>query len=230
MRLDAFISQNSDYTRKQIQQLVKQGQVLRNGSACNKSGEKILPSDLIVVEGIVISLRQPRYFMLHKPAGYVSATRDADHPTVLDLLDEPQRELLQVAGRLDIDTTGLLLITDDGQWNHAVTSPRRHCEKCYRVTTCDPITDAYIARFTEGVLLQGESHPTLPARLEIHSSHQADLWISEGRYHQVKRMFAAMGNRVAALHRSHIGALTLPNTLKPGEYRPLTASEIAAFN
>lgn len=229
MRIDSFISQNSDFSRKDIQRLIKQGRVTLNGSLVKKGQSPCTNSDSVMVDEVIISLVQPRYFMLHKPQGYVCANTDADHPTVLDLLDEPRKNLLQIAGRLDIDTTGLVLITDNGDWNHRVTSPKKQCEKCYRVETADPILEEAIEVFSKGIMLHSEDKPTLPARLIIRNTRCADLYISEGRYHQVKRMFAAIGNRVTKLHRHQIGSITLDANLNEGEYRPLTSSEVLSF-
>jgi 16S rRNA pseudouridine516 synthase len=166
--------------------------------------------------------------MLNKPQGYVCSTDDPDHPTVLYFLEEPTAYKLHAAGRLDIDTTGLVLMTDDGQWSHRITSPRHHCEKTYLVTLESPLADDTAAQFTAGVQLHNEKDLTKPATLEVVSECQVRLTISEGRYHQVKRMFAAVGNHVVALHRERIGAIVMDEDLGEGEYRPLTAEEIAS--
>ncbi len=170
----------------------------------------------------------PRYFMLNKPQGYVCSTEDPDHPTVLYFLDEPVAYKLHAAGRLDIDTTGLVLMTDDGQWSHRVTSPRHHCEKTYLVTLEHPLSDDTAQQFADGVQLYNEKSLTKPAQLDVIEPQRVRLTISEGRYHQVKRMFAAVGNRVIELHRERIGDITLDDDLAPGEYRPLTTEEIAS--
>jgi 16S rRNA pseudouridine516 synthase len=168
--------------------------------------------------------------MLNKPQGVVCANSDAEHPTVFDLIDtrtlHPSlRHQLQIAGRLDIDTTGLVLITSDGAWNHAITSPNKVLGKRYRVTTSDPISPEAPALFAQGLLLKQESKLTKPAKLTLLNSHHALLEITEGKYHQVKRMFAAIGNKVIALHREAIGTITLDTALAPSQFRPLTANE-----
>ncbi len=187
-------------------------------------------TDSVTLDGQIIEPPGPRYFMLHKPAGYVSATVDAAHPTALELLRGEARCLdLQIAGRLDRDTTGLLLLTDDGEWNHRLTSPARQCEKVYRVQLRDPLSPQAIAQLEAGILLRGEQRPTRPARVAITDQtdrRQVLLTILEGKYHQVKRMFAATGNLVLGLHRERIGGITLDPSLGPGEYRPLTAAEV----
>ena len=230
MRLDAFISNNSDYSRSQIQKLIKAGRVRIDGSAASQGAYQLRGSEVVQVDEQIIATIPLRYLMLHKPAGYVCANSDADHPTVLDLLELPRKASLQIAGRLDLDTTGLVLITDDGQWNHRITSPKRECSKRYRVTTAEPIASETAARFAEGVQLHGEKQPTRPARLELIDSHNAWLDIHEGKYHQVKRMFAALGNRVVALHRAQIGSIQLDEDLAPGQYRALGAAEINSFS
>lgn len=229
MRIDKFIGNNSELSRSQIHVAFKKGSVTRNGELVSKTNSSMQPEDVIELNGEIIQPLQTRYLMLHKPAGYVCANSDSEHPTVLDLLDLPRKDSLQIAGRLDIDTTGLVLLTDDGQWNHLITAPRKSCSKRYLVTTADPIGEDTGAAFAAGVLLHGEPRPTLPAQLHILSPDTATLDIEEGKYHQVKRMFAAVGNRVIKLHREKIGSLRLDAALKPGEYRPLTAAEIANF-
>lgn len=179
--------------------------------------------------GRPLRLQGPRYFMLNKPQGFVCSHVDDFNPTVFVLFDEVSPEKMHVAGRLDSDTTGLTLLTDDGQWSHRITSPRHVCEKVYFVETADPIVAENIAQFEAGVQLNGEEGLTRPAKLEIVGEREGVLTITEGKYHQVKRMFAAVGNRVVGLHRERVGTLELDEDLEPGQYRPLTAEEIASF-
>lgn len=228
MRLDKHIGQLSDYSRKQIKQLVRSGEVMVDGIPATDAAQHIQPNQQVVVNGQALGTVAPRYFMLHKPKGYICATKDGDHPVVLDLLDEPNKDKLQIAGRLDIDTTGLVLITDDGQWNHAVTSPRRSCLKRYHVCTAEAISDKTESLFQRGLMLDGEKQRTKPAQLTILFANEALLSISEGKYHQVKRMFAAVGNRVEELHREAIGDIELDKDLAQGDYRDLTEAEIAS--
>ncbi|MEZ5530420.1 MAG: 16S rRNA pseudouridine(516) synthase RsuA [Porticoccaceae bacterium] len=230
MRLDRFISNTSDYSRSQVKQLVREGQVLINGQPATSPSTPVSDADQVTVDGMALSTPAPRYLMLHKPVGVVSATKDSEHPTALDLLDEPRPEQLQIAGRLDIDTTGLLLITDDGQWNHRITSPRSDCRKTYLVELAEPLRAELVKKFHDGLWLNGEKRRCLPADLEITGEHCARLTISEGKYHQVKRMFAAVGNQVTELHRVRVGEIELDPALEPGEYRPLTQQEIDSIN
>lgn len=226
MRLDKFISQYSDYSRSQIQLFIKKGLVSINGEIAKKGDQKIQGNENILLDNEPIEAFSTRYLMLHKPAGYVCANSDGQHPTVLDLIHLPHKQTLQIVGRLDVDTTGLVLLTDDGQWNHRVTSPRHHCIKTYRVTTAEPIDENLVNIFLAGVQLHGEAGLTLPADLKLIDRYNAYLNIHEGKYHQVKRMFAAVGNRVLALHRNAIGGISLDETLALGQYRALTPTEI----
>lgn len=229
MRLDKFLSNATDFSRKDIKRLVRQNLVQVNGEVASDPALHVNDADSVYCDGMLVSAPRPRYFILHKPAGFVSATKDSDHPTVLDLLDEPRPESLQIAGRLDLDTTGLLLITDDGAWNHRLTSPRSSCVKTYCAELAEDIDPATADRFAQGVWLDGEKRRTLPAELRVLSPREVELDIYEGKYHQVKRMFAAIGNRVVALHRSAFGPLRLDADLAPGEYRSLTPAEVMSF-
>jgi 16S rRNA pseudouridine516 synthase len=226
MRLDKFLSQNSDSSRSLIQQAIKAGRVIVNDVIAKKGDQKLLGDEIITLDGKQVEAFQTRYLMLHKPLGYVCANSDSDYPVVVDLIRMPRWQELQIVGRLDIDTSGLVLLTDDGQWNHRITSPRHECEKVYRVTTANPISADTAGLFAAGVQLHGENSLTRPAQLELISSHEARLKIHEGKYHQVKRMFAAAGNLVVALHRESIGSIQLDSALAPGEYRALTVDEI----
>lgn len=227
IRLDKAISQVTDLSRAEVKRAAKQERITVNGVAVTDPSSKILESDELCLDGELLNEAGPRYFMLNKPLGYVCATKDGEHPTVLDLLDEPNKHKLHVAGRLDIDTTGLVLITDDGQWSHRITSPRHHCAKTYYAHLADPIEDNAIDKFEKGVWLNNEKTRTKPAKLEILYRNEVRITISEGRYHQVKRMFAALGNRVLELHRERIGQIQLDEELTEGDYRPLTPEEIA---
>lgn len=226
MRLDKFICDCTGLTRSQAGKSIRQGLVSINGEPVKQAARQVSVTDQVELDGELLQLIGPRYIMLHKPAGYVCANDDPEHPIVFTLLDEPLVERLHTVGRLDLDTTGLLLLTDDGQWSHRLSSPKHHVAKTYRVWTADPIPAEAIAQFAAGVMLRGEKEPTKPAQLELVATHEALLTIHEGRYHQVKRMFAAIGNKVERLHRERIGALQLPADLAEGEYRFLNEQEI----
>jgi len=227
MRLDKFLSNATDHSRAQVKRLIKAKQVRVNGEVTKDTAHKVSDDCEVTLFGNVIGTPTPRYFMLNKPQGYVSVTQDSEHPTAIDLLvDECRQGELQIAGRLDLDTTGLLLVTDDGKWNHALTSPKRDCKKTYMATLANPVDEKIAVKFLEGVWLNNEKHRTLPAQLEILEPTKIRLTIAEGRYHQVKRMFGAVENRVLELHRESVGDIVLDPDLEPGDYRPLTEQEI----
>jgi 16S rRNA pseudouridine516 synthase len=207
--------------------MIRGGQVTVDGVVVKDPSCK-LPADARVAwREQTVALAGHRYLMLNKPQGVVCAASDAQHRTVLDLLDVASRKGLHVAGRLDIDTTGLVLISDDGDWSHRITSPKHKCDKSYRVSLAEPVDEAVVERFAEGIELRNEKNKTSPAVLEIIGPREVRVTISEGRYHQVKRMFAAVGNRVVALHRERIGNIVLDAALQPGQWRALSAEERA---
>lgn len=163
--------------------------------------------------------RQRVFLMLHKPAGYVSATTDAQHPTVLDLVDHPQKNDLHLVGRLDRWSTGLLLLTNDGKWSANITQTGNEVPKVYYVRTAKPLTEADVAAFAAGFYFHTENITTRPARLEILEPQSARITLCEGRYHQLKRMFYRVENRVTSLHRESIGDWVLPTDLPEGQWR-----------
>ncbi len=229
MRLDKYITQVTDFSRKEVKRLLHAGEVTVNGEPERDPGRKVDEHDDIDLQGMPLDAPRTRYLMLNKPEGVVCSTDDPSHPTVLALLELPRVERLNICGRLDVDTTGLVLLTDDGQWAHRVTSPNHKTGKVYRLTTADPIPEDAVRKFANGVMLNGEKQRTKPAELEILSEREARICLQEGRYHQVKRMFAALGNRVESLHRERIGNILLDEMLDPGEYRELTDEEIASI-
>ncbi|MET0071254.1 MAG: 16S rRNA pseudouridine(516) synthase RsuA [Candidatus Thiodiazotropha sp.] len=229
LRLDRYLSNTTDLTRSQARRALRGGRVTVDGETVMQGATQIPTDARVMLDGVPVMPPLPRYFMLNKPLGVVCATRDPSQRTVLDLFDVPRRSRLHIAGRLDIDSSGLVLVTDDGQWSHRITAPSKRCRKCYRVTLAEPLGEQQATRLAAGLLLRGESKPTRPAMIERLSESELRLAITEGRYHQVKRMFAALGNRVLALHRESIGELQLDQTLEPGAYRPLLPQEIALF-
>lgn len=229
MRLDKFLTDSLGISRSQAGKLIRTGDIQVNGEVCKSAAQQVNDKDNVQLDGEQLILGGPRYIMLHKPAGYVCSNDDPDHPNVFFLLEEPAPHKLHCVGRLDLDTSGLLLITDDGQWSHRITSPKHECAKTYRVWLADPVPESAIAEFARGVMLRSENEPTRPAELELLSDKEALLTIHEGRYHQVKRMFAAIGNKVERLHREQIGKLALDEQLEPGEYRFLTPEEVEWF-
>lgn len=169
------------------------------------------------------------YLMLHKPAGILSATSDPEHRTVLDLIDDPDKLTLHIAGRLDRSTTGLVLLTNDGRWSKRLMDPDAKVPKIYFVETSDPITPEAVTAFAHGFHFHTEGIVTRPAELVILEERRARLTLHEGRYHQVKRMFHRVHNRVVRLHRESIGGIVLPPELAPGMWRPLTDEEIRSI-
>lgn len=238
-RLDKFLADSGLGTRSQVKLLLKKGLVRVNGETAVRPEQKIDPAaDEILCQGKLLSRCEFYYYMLHKPAGYVSATDDNTAPTVLSLLkDAPGRNLFPV-GRLDKDTEGLLLITNDGPLAHRLLSPRRHVDKTYLVKAAGAVTAGDLARLEAGIDI-GEKAPTLPAGAKLLSQEASDsetesgqtlsfveLTIHEGKFHQVKRMFQAVGKPVLYLKRLSMGSLVLDEALKPGEFRALTKEEI----
>ncbi|KXI22538.1 16S rRNA pseudouridine(516) synthase RsuA [Photobacterium sanguinicancri] len=230
MRLDKFLCTTLGITRREAGKLLNNKMIEVNGVVVKSTSMKITDDCDVEFNGRSLALTGPQYYMLNKPEGFVCSHVDDHNPTVFVLLDIVSPEKLHVAGRLDGDTTGLVLLTDDGQWSHRITSPRRVCEKTYYVEVADPLEESAIELFANGVELRGEDSLTRPAKLEIVGEREAFITITEGKYHQVKRMFAAIGNKVEALHRDRIGAVTLDDDLEPGEYRKLTPEEVASFN
>lgn len=227
MRLDKFLSHATTLSREESRRCIRSRQVSVDGHITTDASIKVTTNASIMLAGQTLVLPGTGYFMLHKPPGYVCATHDSEYPTVLDLFPPGLCRNLRIGGRLDIDTTGLVLLSNDGQWLHRISNPRQTCQKTYLVTLDQPIAQESLQQLDAGILLRGESKPTRPARSRLLDDGRVELTISEGRYHQVKRMFAACGNRVIALHRQQIAGISLPSTLKPGEFRALTATEIA---
>lgn len=230
MRLDKFLCETGFGTRSQVKEMLKKGQVTVNGVAAKKPEQKIDEhKDQITCQGKIASYKKYVYYMLHKPAGVVSATEDKREKTVLDLLkSEDRRDGIFPVGRLDKDTEGFLLLTDDGDLAHRLLSPRKHVDKTYYAKIAGSVTEAHIERFREGLDI-GDEKKTLPAMLEILASKtetsEIRITIHEGRFHQVKRMFEAVGCKVTYLKRLSMGAVALDETLAPGDYRPLNEKE-----
>ncbi|WP_445157730.1 pseudouridine synthase [Halomonas sp. E14] len=230
MRLDRFLAETTDLTRSLAKKAMQRGEVRVNGEIVKQPATHLDPTDRVHWNDELLELVGLRYVMLHKPAGVECTSRRGLYPRAIDLIDLPKAERLQPVGRLDVDTTGLVLLTDDGQWAHRITSPRKRCGKVYRARLAEPLAhpDDAVVIFHEGILLEGEEKPTLPAELDVLSPTEVALTLYEGRYHQVKRMFAALGNAVVDLQRVAIGPLALDD-LAEGEWRTLTDAEVEAF-
>ena len=226
MRLDKYLCESTELSRAEAKRLLRGGDITCNGKVIKTGSFKVPETAEVRIEGRLLSLRGLRYIMLNKPVDFISSTTDDDYPSVLNLLDIDKVSTLHIAGRLDVDTTGLLLITDDGQWSHKLMSPKKVCGKRYRVELADPINDNAVETFAKGIELRNEKTITKPATLAIVSPTEVLLTITEGKYHQVKRMFAATGNKVVGLHREQVGQIELDENLAPGEWRYLTQAEI----
>ncbi len=228
VRLDRFLSNLPTLNRQQVRLYLSQGQVRVNRKVVREPLAEVRAFDRIEMgEQLLQEGQSARYYMLNKPPGCVSATRDARHRTVLDLLEEAERDGLHIAGRLDFNSTGLILLSNDGLWSRRLTQPASEFAKTYRVGTEQPITEQMRLRFAQGLYFRFEDLVTRPAQLEILTSHSARLSIHEGRYHQIKRMFGQFGNKVLALHRESMGPYRLDPQLAPGAYRALSDEEIA---
>ncbi len=227
MRLDRFLAHSSGMSRNQVKVLLHSGEVLIDGEPARNSGLQVGAHNHITLAGAVLAWPRHYYVMLHKPLGYVCSTEESAHPLVASLIDHPWAANLHSAGRLDADTTGLVLLTSDGNWSHDLTSPRRVCDKTYLVGVKHPLQPELVQRFAEGVVLNDDPKPTRPAQLVLLDSLTARVTVHEGRYHQVRRMFAACSNRVETLHRESIGTIKLDAALPPGQWRELTAEEVA---
>ncbi|PQJ30130.1 pseudouridine synthase [Rubritalea profundi] len=229
MRLDKFIATHSEASRSLAKVAILSGRAKVNGVVVKDQGLKLKPEDEIIVNGQLITESGEVYIALYKPEDVLSSTGDDEEDdTVIDLVDGFTHKELHIAGRLDKDATGLVLLTSDGKWSHRVTSPKFSCEKVYHVTLIDPIDEEIVEIFAEGLYLRGEEKRTLPAKLELLGEREGRLTITEGKYHQVKRMFGAIGNKVLELKRENIGAVTLRD-LEPGEFYELDDAEIQSF-
>lgn len=227
MRIDRFLSNLPRFNRQQVRLLLVQRRIRIDGQPVSDPKAEVREFSRVELDEEVLQVGKPaRYFMLHKPMGCVSATRDPEHRTVLELIHEPDPQDLHIAGRLDYNTTGLLLITNDGSWSRRLTQPQTKLPKLYYVETEQEIGPEYIETFAQGLYFAFEDLTTLPAQLQILGPHSARLSIVEGRYHQVKRMFGHFNNKVVRLHRERMGPLVLDECLAPGQYRPLSADEI----
>ncbi len=229
MRLDKYLAEMGAGTRSEVKKLVRAGRVTINGAVAEKPEQKVDPeTDTVCLDGEALLYAAYEYYLFHKPAGCVSATEDKIHKTVMDYLTDTLRDDLFPVGRLDIDTEGLLLITNDGTLAHELLSPAHHVKKTYYARVAGRVTEEDARLFQQGVDI-GEEKLTKPAELVILTSgeeSEIELTITEGKFHQVKRMFQAVGKEVVYLKRLSMGPLTLPETLLPGEYRALTQEEL----
>ncbi|MGX7132573.1 MULTISPECIES: pseudouridine synthase [Enterococcus] len=232
MRLDKFLADMQIGSRKEVKKYIKGRLVRVNGQVVTSDKTQVTEEDQILFDGQPVIYQKYFYYLLHKPQGVVSATTDRRDPTVLSLLKEDAREDLFPVGRLDKDTEGLLLITNDGELAHRLLSPKKHVEKEYFAKIDGIMTKEDVAAFAQGVTIDG-GEETMPAELtlltqdETTQTSEIRLILHEGKFHQVKRMVKAVGKKVTYLKRLRMGSLVLEDSLKLGTYRPLTADEIA---
>ncbi|OHS37375.1 16S rRNA pseudouridine(516) synthase [Staphylococcus sp. HMSC62B09] len=225
MRLDKFLANMGVGTRTEVKQLLKKGKVTVNTSVEKSPKSYINPTeDTVCVNEKQVEFVNNVYIMLNKPKGYISATHDESNRTVIDLIPEYQHLNIFPVGRLDKDTEGLLLITNDGQFSHDLMSPSKHVSKTYEVTSQNPVTKADIDAFKKGIILS--DGPVKPAQLTRINETTSQVTIYEGKYHQVKRMFHAIENEVLELKRLKIAKLALDENLKSGEYKLLSDKEL----
>ena len=236
MQLQEVLFTQGFGTRRICAGLVQQGHVRVGGELVTDAAAEFPLEGLVFsVDGLEWPYHERAYLMLHKPAGTECSSRPSAYPSINTLLPAPLRQRpqkggavgVQAVGRLDQDTTGLLLLTDDGQFIHRMNSPRRHVPKVYDVTTKHLVTAPQVAKLLAGVVLDDDPRPVRAAACETTGERQLRLTLTEGKYHQVKRMVAAAGNRVEGLHRSRIGGLELPADLAPGQWRWLGPQELA---
>ncbi|MDZ4402761.1 pseudouridine synthase [Prosthecobacter sp.] len=229
MKLDRLIASHNAMGRQAAHLAIAARRVRVDSAVVTDSHHPVDRFTLVELDEAVI--QQPEralYLMLNKPAGILSATKDAQHPTLIDLIDDPDKHTLHIAGRLDRGTSGLVLLTNDGRWSKRLMAAEEKVPKVYLVETLDPIAPAAVEAFARGFYFHTEDITTLPAELVILGERSARLTLHEGRYHQVKRMFHRVNNRVVRLHRESIGLIALPDDLVPGQWRQLSAQEIKA--
>ena len=232
MRIDKYLANMNVGSRKEVHQLIKKGIVAVNGTTVKTPKQQVKESDQVTVNGDAVAYQKYHYFLLNKPKGVLSATEDRSQPTVISILAPQDRyQGIVPVGRLDKDTTGLLLLTNDGQLNHELLAPGKHVDKVYRAEIAGVANDATVKTFASGMTL-GDGTKLQPAELKIlsqdeeHNRSTTEIKIREGKYHQIKRMFGAVGMKVVELERISMGKLTLPANLKRGEYLELKLEDI----
>ena len=228
MRLDKYLANANLGSRKEVNKLIKKGEISVNGTIVKSPKTDVGYEDDIVYIDVPIVLEEFMYFMMNKPDGVISSTEEGPTETVIDLIAHPQQGELFPVGRLDKDTVGLLFITNDGKLAHQLLSPKNEYWKTYHVTLRDEVTDQDIEQLETGIDLK--EFTTKPAKAELLNPHEVSLSITEGKFHQVKRMFLAIGNEVVKLKRTNFATLELDETLLEGEYRRLSEEEIKKLN
>jgi 16S rRNA pseudouridine516 synthase len=224
MRLDRFTCKSTDLTKAEAIKAIHSGEVSVNGQVISCEKKQVNENNEVTLNGNVLKPRPFRYLMMHKAMDSICSNVDEGYPSIFKHIDIEKVSELHIVGRLDVDTTGLVLISDDGSWTYDIITPSRDCSKLYRVGLSRPIPEDAIEKFKQGLQLQGEDQVTRPAKLEIITPQEVLLTLTEGKFHQVKRMFRAIGNRVTSLHREKIGDITLDTEI--GKWRHLTSHEV----
>lgn len=234
-RIDRYISKKLNINRRDIKLMLAQGRIVINGEVVREITTIVEEFDHVMLDGEALQNKQAVYIMLHKPIGVVSATKDELHKTVMDLLPKQLTHLegsaldLHIVGRLDLNTSGLLLLTNDSRWSKSLMAPEAKVSKVYQVTLQNDLTEDYVSAFAEGMYFSFEDITTQPAQLTIVSNKVAEVVLKEGKYHQIKRMFGRFRNPVLALHRSSVGGLSLDKELLPGQSRLLNEAEVVSI-
>ena len=226
MTLTQFIAKRTGLGKRHAKKLLENGDIMLNGQPVTDGTLPLGKFDHLSAAGDILQAHTPRYILLHKPSGIVSATTDKDHQTVIDLIDEPWATELHLAGRLDRSTTGLVILTNDSKFSESLTRPESKIPKTYLVTTDLPIPPVAIAKFRSGMSFDKEKIRTHPATVDLLSENECRLTIFEGKHHQIKRMFLRFGIRVTKLHRESVGAYRLPADLAPGKWRKIPSMKI----
>ena len=231
MRLDKYLCNALGVTKPQALAMILAGELRVNGKPCTAPETQVHESNLIERLGQALALKPFRYFMMHKPAGVICSNKDEAYPSLFTDTGIERTDGLHVVGRLDADTTGLVIVTDDGRWSFNITRPEFKCWKTYQVSLRDALSpeqaEEYQQRLAQGLILQNQPKPTRPAKFEVINDSTVSLSIVEGKFHQVKQMFAALGNRVVGLHRTQIGSVILD--IEAGQWRALTEQEVAGL-
>ena len=227
MRLDKFVCKSTELTKDEAIRRINIGEVSVNDEITTDEATQVHENNTISLSDVRLKTRDFCYIVMHKSAGSICSNVDEAYPSLFNYLAVDKISELHIAGRLDADTTGLVLITDDGRWSFNITAPTKQCRKVYRVTLSKDIADDVASKFAQGIQLQGEQGLTHPATLEVMNPKEVLLTLTEGKFHQVKRMFAAVGNRVASLHRQQIGDIVLDVDVK--QWRYLTQDEVQSF-
>ena len=228
-RLDKFLSQHCQVSKGDVRLMLAQKRVHVDGELALDIEQQVNKFSKICLDNKLIQDNPAYYVMLHKPVGVVCATKDKQHQTVIDLLEDDYKHELHIVGRLDLNTSGLVLLTNDSTWSEAITQPQQKVEKTYQVTLQNPMNERYIDQFSRGMYFEYEDIITQPAKLTLLDEYNAEVKLTEGKYHQIKRMFGRFRNPVVSLHRSQIGHIQLDDSLAVGQSRQLSQIEVDKF-